>query len=115
MSYDYRDDGVYKIMVLMATEAGMKVTYTDDMPEDIHARQRDGNIQMPTDPEAFPDDGETASIILGHEIGHYISDLETDDRSEFAHFKNEAVCDLIGVYLLRLAEKIYDHNSRPVD
>lgn len=105
--YDYREAGNYRIMEQIVKLAGIKIVYKE-IPEDIHARTDASVIEMPDNPEAFPDDDQTATLVLGHELGHIISDLG-DEIEPSMRARNEAVCDLIGVYLTRLADMIYEH------
>lgn len=103
----YRNDAVYKALEEIITDVGVKVVYTE-VPEDsidgeIWARSdiNSNSIMMPGS-DVFPDD-ETACLILGHEMGHIMSGLDSPDL-RIERKRNEAVCDLIGVYLVRLAE-----------
>lgn len=105
---DYREDETYKELEKIIGAAGVKIQYCD-VPDDsidgaIWARSDiDGNIIiMPNDGKAFPD-SETACNILGHEMGHILSGLESVDQKTERRI-NEAVCDLIGCYLTRLAD-----------
>ena len=99
----YRDHQGYKALENLIKAAGVKIDYVG-VSNDIYARSRmDGNyIQMPAE-DNF-DSVDHACLVLGHEMGHILSGLGTEDALELkAH--NEAVCDLIGVYLYRLAWK----------
>ncbi len=105
----YRDNDTYKALENIVMNAGVTVVYRD-VPDDpidgaIWARaDPDSNrITMPMDDNAFPDD-ETACLILGHEMGHILTNLDSPD-DPIERRKNEAVCDLVGVYLFRLAEE----------
>ena len=105
----YRDDVVYKELERIINDAGVSVIY-GDVPDDsidgeIWARSdSDSNtIIMPDSEEAFPDN-ETACLILGHEMGHILSRLDSVDQP-IERRRNEAVCDMIGVCLYQLAER----------
>ena len=103
----YRDDATYKALENIIKNAGIKIMYGKVPPDSI-----DGEIWARSCPEAesilMPDTEEfdnpdRACLILGHEMGHILSDLDSpDDVSN--RVKNEAICDLIGVYLTKLAE-----------
>ena len=101
----YRDDAIYKALEKIITDAGIKIVYTK-VPDDpidgaIWARTDIDSIMMP-DTEEFPDE-ETACLILGHEMGHILSGVDSPDHPSDRR-RNEAICDLIGVYLYKLAE-----------
>ena len=103
----YRNDETYKALEKIITAAGVNIVY-QEVPDDcidgaIWARCDDEgmSIMMP-DKDVFPDD-ETACLILGHEMGHILSGLDSPDYPSDRR-RNEAVCDLIGVYLCKLAE-----------
>lgn len=104
---DYRTDPIYKTLEEILQNAGIEIIYAA-VPDDhidgaIWARSDpDSNmIMMPEEPDAFPDP-ETACCILGHEAGHILSGVNSPDIPSIRR-KNEAVCDLIGVYLYELA------------
>lgn len=104
----YKEDLVYQELEKMILDAGVDIMYCP-VPEDsidgaIWARaDREGmSIIMPDDDEAFPSE-EKACLILGHEMGHILSDADSPDNP-VERTKNEALCDLIGVYLYKLAE-----------
>jgi len=104
---NYYEDPVYKTLESIIKSAGVKIDYVDVIPDDVYARSHyEGNyIQMPvTDPF---DDVEHACLVLGHEMGHILSRYDSDERLEIRTY-NEAVCDLIGVYLYRLACMNYE-------
>lgn len=104
----YREDLTYQALERIITQAGVKVEYMP-VPDDhidgaiwARADQEARKIMMPDDGNAFPDE-ETACLILGHEMGHILSGLDSPD-DVVERKKNEAVCDLIGAYLTKLAE-----------
>ncbi len=103
----YRDDGVYLALEQIIKSAGVSIVYTS-VPDDcidgaIWARSdSDARMIMMPDTDEFPD-AETACVILGHEMGHILSGLDSPDESAERR-KNEAVCDLIGYYLYKLAD-----------
>lgn len=110
---DYKEGMVYKTLEKIITSAGVQIIY-DEVPDDsidgaIWARSDyDSNqIMMPNDGEAFPDEI-TACCILGHEMGHIITGLDSTDIPDERMF-NEAECDKIGVYLYRLAKMTADY------
>lgn len=105
----YRDSRHYVELENLIKMAGVNVIY-DEVFDDhidgaIWARADVDGLQilMP-DTEEFPDP-ETACLVLGHEMGHILSGLDSPDLPSERR-KNEAVCDLIGVYLTKLAELI---------
>ena len=109
---NWKLDPVYKTLEGIAQDAGIRIQYqtvTDDRIDGEIWARADCNlnaIMMPADESAFPDT-ETACLILGHEIGHILSTLEsTDEPAE--RRKNEAICDLIGYYLFQLALRTYE-------
>lgn len=103
----YRNDETYKALEKIITAAGVDIVYrkvpNDCIDGEIWARSDDGgmSIMMP-DEDVFPNE-ETACLILGHEMGHILSGLDSPDYPSDRR-RNEAVCDLIGVYLYKLAE-----------
>lgn len=110
---EYREGMIYKTLEKIITNAGVQIIY-DEVPDDsidgaIWARSdyESNQIMMPDDGEAFPDEV-TACCILGHEMGHIITRLDSSDIPDERMF-NEAECDKIGVYLYRLAEMIARH------
>lgn len=60
-------------------------------------------IMMPETDEFHND--ELACAILGHEMAHILTGLNSPDNV-LDRRRNEAVCDLVGVYLAKLAELI---------
>ena len=106
---EYQKDLVYIELEKLITEAGVKIMY-----DHVHDDAIDGAIWARSDYEAMrilmPDtdefpDPETACLILGHEMGHILSRVDSPDNP-VERQKNEAICDLIGSYLYRLAEMI---------
>ena len=106
---DYKDDPTYKALARLASEAGMRIDYVD-LSDDLLARTRDRVIQMPKDGDAFGDDFEYACMVLGHEMCHEITGLDSSDFQR-ERVRNEAVCDLAGVFLFQLAEAIAGHEA----
>lgn len=110
----YRDNEAYKKLEQIISDAGVQIIYSE-VPDDpidgaIWARtESDANVIMMPDAETFPDD-ETACLILGHEMGHILSGLGSPDVPSVRR-KNEAVCDLIGVYLVELAMMQAEHEA----
>lgn len=103
---NYYEEPIYKILEDIIKSAGVRIDYVD-VPNDIYARSHyEGNyIQMPS--KDIFDDSEHACLVLGHEMGHILSRYDTEDKLELRMY-NEAVCDLIGVYLYRLACMYYE-------
>lgn len=116
MAAAYRMDPTYQALEKIIQDAGIKITYRpiedDPIDGEIWARtDADGQeIAMPIEDDAFPDE-ETACLILGHEMGHILSGLNSPDDPEERR-KNEEVCDQIGVYLFRLAGLTMEENVR---
>lgn len=112
---DYRTDPTYQALEKIIQDAGVKITYEtvpdDSIDGEIWARSDidTDSIMMPEAGDAFPD-AETACVILGHEMGHILSRLDSPDDPAQRR-QNEAVCDLIGVYLFRLAGMIYEKQA----
>lgn len=107
----YREDPIYKALEKIIVSAGVKIEYRK-VPDDgidgaIWARSDSDamKIIMP-DTEEFPNT-ETACLILGHEMGHILTGLESPD-DPIERRKNEAVCDLMGVYLTKLADMTFE-------
>lgn len=111
----YNKMPVYAILESLIKSAGVDIVY-QEVPDDhidgaIWARSDTegfGAIMMPDSAAEFPSE-EQACLTLGHEMGHILSGLNSPDDPEL-RTHNEAVCDLIGVYLWRLALRIYDNN-----
>ena len=106
---NYREDKTYKALEKIITDAGVAIKYKE-IPDDplygsCHARsdQQGLCIEMPEDSEHFGDDMYYASYVLGHEMGHILSDLSDDDYMP-RHYMTEAMCDYIGGCLTLLAE-----------
>lgn len=110
----YRNYEVYKALEKIITSAGVEIIY-QEVPDDsidweIWARADcDARKIMMPDDESFPDD-DTATLILGHEMGHIISGNESPD-DPVDRKQNEAECDLIGVYLYKLAHMIAENEA----
>ena len=105
----YRHDPVYAVLERLCTEAGIRIVYKsipdDSISGEIWARtdSQGQSIEMP-DQDCFDCD-EMASLILGHEMAHIITGLDTVDYLP-ERVRNEAVCDLLGSHLYSLAEMI---------
>lgn len=105
----YRDNRHYMELENLIKMAGVKVIYDevfdDHIDGEIWARADIDGLQiMMPDTEDFSDP-ETACLVLGHEMGHILSGLESSDFPSERR-ANEAICDLIGVCLTKLAELI---------
>ena len=106
---NYRNDAVYMSLVKIIEAAGITIQYgkvhDDSIDGEIWARADSQSrvILMPDDGAAFPD-AETACIILGHEMAHILTGLESIDYNPPIRQINERTCDLIGAYLYRLAD-----------
>lgn len=105
---NYRTGLIYQMLEKIITDAGIRIIYqevpADSIDGEIWARaDYDNNtIMMPESPDSFPNE-ETACLILGHEMGHILSRLDSTDNP-VERRKNEAICDIIGTYLYKLAE-----------
>lgn len=112
---EYREGEVYQVLERIIKNAGVTIRYTavhdDPIDGEIWARSdiESMSILMPDDGEAFPDEG-TACQILGHEMGHIMTGLESVDYDPAIREINERTCDLIGSYLYRLAELTYEND-----
>lgn len=110
----YRESEVYQALERIIENAGVSIKYAavhDDPIDgeiwarsDIYAKK----IIMP-DKDVFPDE-ETACRVLGHEMGHIMTGLESIDGDPAIREINERTCDLIGAYLYRLAEMTLEHD-----
>lgn len=110
----YRESEVYQALERIIENAGVSIKYAavhDDPIDgeiwarsDIYAKK----IIMP-DKDVFSDE-ETACRILGHEMGHIMTGLESIDGDPAIREINERTCDLIGAYLYRLAEMTLEHD-----
>lgn len=104
----YRDDDIYQELERIIRDAGITIEYRcvpdDSIDGAIWARSDDEAlcIIMPDDPEAFPST-EKACNILGHEMGHIITGLDSPD-DPVKREENEKTCDQVGIYLTKLAE-----------
>ena len=113
----YRDDPVYIQLEKIIEKAGVKIIYdrvhSDGIDGEVWARTDSDscNILMP-DTEAFPDE-KTACLILGHEMGHILTGLDSPDDPIERRY-NEAECDQIGVYLYKLAEMTAGHEAEKI-
>ena len=103
----YRNNDTYKALENIIQAAGVEIVYKD-IPDDCikgecwaRTDSEGMRIEMPAN-DVF-DSEEQACAILGHEMGHILTELDSsDDPIESA--RNEAMCDLVGVYLAKLAE-----------
>lgn len=111
---NYREDVVYMALEKIIKNAGVKIIYgevhNDPIDGAIWARSDfDGKmILMPEDGEAFPD-ANTACKILGHEMGHLMTGLESVDGEPALREINESTCDFIGALLFKLADMTDEH------
>ena len=106
---EYRNNPTYIALETLIRQSGVSIKYSDvyDDPIDgaIWARaDYEGRMIMMPDTDEFPD-AQTATLILGHEMGHILSGLDSPD-DPIQRRINEATCDQIGAYLSRLAEMI---------
>ena len=108
----WRDDETYKELEQLILKAAVRIKY-EQVPGDsidgaIWARSDSctRTIMMPAEDDAFPD-AETACLILGHEMGHILTGLDSPDYPADRR-RNEAVCDLVGCALHKLAQMIVD-------
>lgn len=112
---DYREGIVYQVLERIIKNAGVTIKYDkvhdDSIDGEIWARSdiESKSILMPDDEEAFPDEA-MACQILGHEMGHIMTGLESVDYDPTIREINERTCDLIGLYLYRLAEFTYEND-----
>lgn len=104
---EYRNYPVYAALERLIESAGVTITY-QEVPDDsidgaIWARSdpESKEIMMPDADDAFPDE-DTACLILGHEMGHILTGVDSPDAPDERRM-NEAICDQVGVYLFRLA------------
>lgn len=106
----YRNGMIYSTLEELINAAGVEVIYEkvpdDSIDGEIWARaDADANmIMMPDADDAFPDE-DTACLILGHEMGHILMNIDSPDEP-CKRRMNEAICDQIGVYLYQLACRI---------
>lgn len=106
MTANYRNDAVYSKLEKIVVNAGVKIYYKkvhdDTIDGAIWARSdsESRTILMP-DTDVFPDE-ETACVILGHEMGHILTGLDSPDDPCQRRI-NEETCDLIGALLYKLA------------
>ena len=110
MKPKYTKGFTYQALERLIESAGVKIMY-EEVPDDhidgaIWARSDlDMNaIMMPDSDDAFPDE-QTACMILGHEMGHILTRLDSPDLV-YERQLNEAKCDIVGVYLAKFAEMI---------
>ena len=114
---EYRNDVVYQTLERIIKAAGVSITYrrVHDDPIDgaIWARSDiDAMAIMMPDTDEFPD-AVKAGLILGHEMGHIITGVDSpDDPSQRAI--NEHTCDLVGAYLYKLAEMTAGYEAEAI-
>ena len=112
---EYRNDPQYKALEKLCEMAGYNITYAtvpdDSIDGEIWARSdRDSRtILMPIDETEF-ENGEQASRILGHEMAHIITGLDSPDEPELREH-NERECDKLGEYLAQFAVHIAEHEA----
>ena len=109
---NWKENPIYKTLERIANNAGINITYqkvhNDIIDGEIWARADidSQSIMMPENEDEFPD-ASKACLILGHEIGHILSGLDSPDDSTIREI-NENNCNLIGTCLLKLAEMTYE-------
>jgi len=110
----YKNYPVYIALKKLIESAGVRVVY-QEVPDDhidgaIWARTdiNSQTIMMP-DSDDFPD-FDTACLILGHEMGHILTRVDSPDVPDERRM-NEAICDQVGVYLYRLACMIAENDN----
>ena len=111
----YREDVTYQTLEQIIESAGVSVRYgtvhSDPIDGEIWARSDiDAKLILMPDRDVFPDI-ETACRILGHEMGHIMTGLDSVDGDPALREINERTCDLIGAYLYRLADMTADHEA----
>lgn len=111
----WREDETYKELEQIIRSAGVRIEYAavpdDSIDGAIWARSDDNSlaILMPAEDDAFPN-METACLILGHEMGHILTGLDSPDNPAERR-RNEAVCDLVGCCLRKLAQMIAEEKA----
>ena len=112
----WREDETYKELEQIVRSAGVRIEYAavpdDSIDGPIWARSDDNlrAIMMPVEDDAFPD-ADTACLILGHEMGHLLTGLDSPDYPRAERRRNEAVCDLVGCTLHKLAQMIAEEKA----
>ena len=99
---DYKSNPEYKALETILKNAGMTIIY-QDVSDGARSDYESMSIVMPEAPDAFPNI-QVACATLGHEAGHILTRLDSVDWPPEERIRNEAICDLIGVYLYKLAE-----------
>ena len=113
----YKNDPTYIALEALLRKSGVTIRYShvfdDSIDGAIWARSdcEARTIIMP-DTDEFPD-SQTATLILGHEMGHILSGLDSPDDPVQRRI-NEATCDIIGAYLSKLAEMIAGFEAEQV-
>jgi hypothetical protein len=112
----YADDEAYSVLAKICDNAGLKIEYTDNMSYNGIAEnmkilaESDTNtrkIHMPISYEYLS--YEQPSILLGHEIAHFLLDEFYNTRYDNELLERE--CDKTGIILFKLAELIALHNE----
>lgn len=112
---EYRKNPVYQTLEKIINDAGVRIIYQnvpdDSIDGEIWARSdHDGMSIMMPDEDTFPD-VETACLILGHEMGHILTGLDSPDEPVQRRI-NEATCDQVGAYLYNLAGLTWEESQR---
>lgn len=103
-----------KLSKTFVNRQGVSVRYTtvlnDQLDGELWARSSGQNlaIEMP-DSDCF-EQQEQAILVLGHELAHLVSRIDSSDNP-VESVKNEAACDLLGSYFYNLAEMIAAHKA----
>lgn len=113
----FMEDEVNKVILRLCEDAGFKINFTDDIPEDVWARRRDNIIQLRTEYNSV----EEAGLILCHELAHCIVDKTYAER-EFCNRDNNKVlstfigsdCDRAGAVIYSLGELIAGHEVEKI-
>lgn len=109
MKPKYAEDAVYKILSDWIESAGVRIIYQsvpdDPLDGEIWARSDYNSIMMPVEDDAFPDAWK-AACILGHEMAHILTGLDSPDDEQRAH--NETVCDEVGKALAEFASRRWE-------
>lgn len=113
----YTQDSVYKILETLCASAGVRVRYTS-VPDDpikgelwARADEQARVIEMPE--EDIFESPMHAALVLGHELAHIAAQIDsTDDPAE--GIAREAMCDMLGAFLCKLAEMIAMEDAESV-
>ena len=102
----YYDDRLYKTLASLIKDAGVRIIYQavpdDCIDGEIWARaDSEGRMIMMPDEDVFPDAWK-ATEILGHEMAHILTGVDSPDDPEERQ-KNESICDEVGRALREFA------------